>query len=164
LVVFSSRSDRQEIEELLKILDVEQTPDMLATHRPVVIPLRHADALTVEKQLRLLYKTQLTAGGKQPAMEIPSGTNARAAAMIEQINAVRLGPLMTLGTDDGTNSILVVAPPSLIEEVRKFVEELDQAANEYPRRAVRIVPLKKINAKDMDKVLQRILRQRRNRR
>jgi hypothetical protein len=74
-----------------------------------------------------------------------------------------LGPLMTLGTDDDTNSILVVAPPSLIEEVRKFVEELDQATNEYPRRAVRIVPLKKINAKDMDKALQRILRQRRRR-
>ena len=60
--------------------DVEQTPDMQATHRPVVIPLRHARAITVEQQLRLLYKTQLTAGGKQPAMEIPSGADATVAA------------------------------------------------------------------------------------
>ncbi|MFV2070162.1 MAG: secretin N-terminal domain-containing protein, partial [Pirellulales bacterium] len=163
LVVYASRSDRQEIEELLKILDVEQTPDMQATHRPVVIPLKRARAVTVEKQLRLLYKTQLTAGGKQPAMEIPSGANARAAALIEQINAIRQGPLMTLGTDEDTNSILVVAPPSLIEEVRKFVEELDQAAHEHPRRAVRIVPLKKTNAAEMDRALQRVLRSGRRR-
>jgi len=164
LVVFSNRSDRQEIEELLSILDVEQTPDMQATLRPVVIPLRHAHALTVEKQLRLLYKTQLTAGGKQPAMEIPSGADAAVAAMIQQVNAVRQGPLMTLGTDEDTNSILIVAPPSLIEEVRRFTEELDQTANDFPRRAVRIVPLKKTNAKEMDRALQRILRQRRGRR
>ena len=164
IVVFASRSDRQEIEELLGILDVEQTPDMQATHRPVVIPLKNAHALTVEKQLRLLYKTQLTAGGKQPAMEIPSGADAAVAAMIQQVNAVRQGPLMTLGTDEDTNSILVVAPPSLIEEVRRFTEELDQAANDHPRRAVRIVPLKKTNAKEMDRALQRILRQRRGRR
>jgi type II secretory pathway component GspD/PulD (secretin) len=164
LVVFASRSDRQEIEELLEILDVEQTPDMQATHRPVVIPLQHARAVTVEQQLRLLYKTQLTAGGKQPAMEIPSGTNARAAALIEQINAVRLGSLMTLGIDEDTNSILVVAPPSLIEEVRRFAEELDRAADEHPRRAVRIMPLKKTNAAEMDRALQRVLRARRRRR
>ena len=164
LVVFASRSDRQEIEGLLRILDVEQTPDMQATHQPVVIPLKHAHAVTVEKQLRLLYKTQLTAGGKQPVMEIPSGVNARAAAMIEQINAVRQGPLMTLGTDEDTNSILVVAPASLIEEVRKFVEELDQAASDHPRQAVQIVPLRNTNAAAMDRALQRMLRTRRRRR
>jgi type II secretory pathway component GspD/PulD (secretin) len=163
LVIFASRSDRQEIEGLLEILDVEQTPDMQATHRPVVIPLRHARAVTVEKQLRLLYKTQLMAGGKQPTMEIPSGADATVAAMIEQINAIRQGPLMTLGTDEETNSILVVAPPSLIEEVRRFTEELDQAAGEHPRRAVRIVPLKKTNAAEIDRALKRILRNRRRR-
>jgi type II secretory pathway component GspD/PulD (secretin) len=164
LVVFASRSDRQEIEELLEILDVEQSPDMQATHRPVVIPLQHAQAVTVEKQLRLLYKTQLTAGGKQPVMEIPSGANARAAAMIEQINAIRQGPLMTLGIDEDTNSILVVAPTSLIEEVRKFAQELDRAADEHPRRAVKIVPLRKTNAAEMDRALQRVLRSGRRRR
>jgi type II secretory pathway component GspD/PulD (secretin) len=161
LIVFANRGDRDEIVELLKILDDEQSPDLQQTKRPVVIPLEHARVEIVEKQVRALYKTQLTAGGKQPTMEIPSGTDAVVAAMIEQVNAIRQGPLMTLDLDMETNALLVSAPAALMQEVKSFVESLDKSASDNPRRAVRIMSLKEMNASEMDKALRRILRDRR---
>ena len=159
LIVFASRADREEIETLLETLDSEQLPDILATRQPKVIPLQHAQATTVELQVRQLYATQLRAGGGRAPIEIPPGVNAEVATTIQQFNALSKGPLMTIDADVDTNSLLVVAPAQLMREVADFVSELDRAAA-HPRRGVRIVPLQKVNGQGIDLMLRRALRSR----
>jgi hypothetical protein len=160
VVVRASRSDRQVIEELVRSLDIGDLPGVLAMNKPTVIPLENLMANEVIELLEDVYRTQLTAGGGREPIPVPSGVPRDVAAILEQINAAKTGPLMTLSVDPATNSLVVLAPLPLLEEVQSLVLDLDRAADEKPARSLKIVTLKKANVESVEQALERVLQDR----
>jgi type II secretory pathway component GspD/PulD (secretin) len=158
IVVYAGRNDRAMIEQLLEVLDTDQVPETLATNRPMRIHVKHTDAGGIENVLRDLYQTQLSSGARGKPIPIPSGASRDVAAVIQQLNIAAAGPLMTLGVDDATNSVVVMAPRPLAEEVSQLVGELDEAALKDNSRSVQVVKLKATSADQVKQVLDRLIR------
>ena len=158
IVVYAGRNDRAVIEQLLETLDTDQVPDSLAVNRPLRIHVQHTDAAGIERVLQDIYQTQLTSGARGKPIPVPSGASRDVAAVIQQLNIAAAGPLMTLGVDEGTNSIVVMAPRPLAEEVAQLVGELDEAALRDNSRSVKVVKLKSASADEVKQVLDRLIR------
>ncbi len=158
IVVYAGRNDRAVIEQLLEVLDTDQVPDSLATNRPMRIHVQHTDAAGIEQVLRDLYQTQLTSGARGKPIPVPTDASRDVAAVIQQINIAAAGPMMTLGVDEATNSIVVLAPQPLAEEVAQLVGELDEAALRDNARSVKVVKLKSASADEVKQVLDRLIR------
>jgi len=163
VLVRANRADRALIEELLNVLDASDLPESLTPDSPAVIPVRNTSADSIAQVLEDVYKTQLTeASRRNKPLPIPRGVSRQLASVLEQLNAAQSGPLMTLGVDVATNSLVVVASRPLVEEVRQLVEQLDSAAGERPARSIKIMPLKKTNVAGVEAALRRVLRPSRN--
>jgi len=80
---------------------------------------------------------------------------------MQQINASSSGPLLTVGVDETTNSIVLRAPTDLAKEVTDFIEQMDRQSIEKPASRVLIVPLKSVNAERIEKAIESLLRGRR---
>ena len=63
-----------------------------------------------------------------------------------------------IAVDPATNSLIVMAPSPLLDEILKLIDSLDQAAEENPARNIKIIALQKTNAKRVEDALQRILK------
>jgi hypothetical protein len=59
---------------------------------------------------------------------------------------------ITVSVDARTNSLLVVAPRAMFQEIKQLVEELDQAAGNQ-EEAVRVVPLHGVTAEAVQQAL-----------
>ena len=158
IIVYGGRNDRTTIERLLKLLDSEDVPESLVANRPILIPVKNTSASRLERVISDIYKTQLTSGGVKQQIPVPSGATRDVAAVIQQINTAASGPMMTLGVDDTTNSIVVMAPGPLVREVKELVAELDEAALHDTSRGVRIVKLKSTNAMRVKEILDAVIR------
>ena len=158
IVVYAGRNDRAVIEQLLEVIDSDEVPDSLVANRPTMIPVKNTDAEAVEDVLRDIYQTQLTSGARRPQIPVPSGASRDVAAVIQQINTAATGPLMTLGVDDTTNSIVVMAPAPLVEEVSELVAKLDEAALNDTSRSVKVVKLRNASAMQVQEVLEDLIR------
>jgi len=157
LVVHANRTDRETIEELLTILDSADIPETLAANKPKLIPVKNTRASRVEDVLREIYKVQLTSGGGRKPIPVPSGVNPQVVAAIQQANAAGEGPLLTIGVDDQSNSLVVLAPPNLTAEIEQVVGELDQAAIGDAARGLKLIQLQKTNSRSVRKALDMIL-------
>jgi type II secretory pathway component GspD/PulD (secretin) len=124
LVVYSNRSDRSTIENLIKMLDSAEVPDSLTSNRMRMIPVKNTSASRILQVLSSIYKAQVD----------------------------------SLGVDEMTNSIVVVAPATLAEEVTRSVTTMDKAAGGEPARQLKIIPLHKTNSARVQKALEMILR------
>jgi type II secretory pathway component GspD/PulD (secretin) len=166
IVVHASRNDRETIEELLRILDSADIPESLASNKPKMIPIKNTDAERIEDILRDLYRGQLTSGGGRRPIPVPSGVSPQVAAAIQQANATSGGPLLTLGVDEASNSLIVLAPITLTTEIEQLVAELDTAAIGDSSRSLRLIPLQKTNSKRVRAALDMLMEdaQRNNRR
>ncbi|MFV2069343.1 MAG: secretin N-terminal domain-containing protein, partial [Pirellulales bacterium] len=165
ILVRANRSDRALIEEILTVLDATDLPESLTPDSPALIPVVNTSADQIAGVLQDVYKTQLTQSSRRNRpLPIPRGVPRQLASVLEQLNASQSGPMMTLGVDVATNSLVVVASRPLVEEVRQLVEQLDRAAGERPARSIRIMTLKKTNVKGLEATLRRVLRPSRGRR
>jgi type II secretory pathway component GspD/PulD (secretin) len=158
IVVYAGRNDRAAIERLLNTLDSDEVPDSLAANRPHLIRVEHTSAARIEQVLKDIYKTQLTSGGVKQAIPVPSGSSREVAAVIQQINTANAGPLMSLGVDEATNSIVIMAPAPLVKEVTELVAELDENALHDTSRGVKIVKLKSTSAVRVKEILDTIIK------
>jgi len=158
VIVYAGRNDRSAIERLLKQLDTDDIPESLVANRPTLIPVKHTPAVRIETVLQSIYKTQLTSGGIKRQIPIPSGASQQVAEVIQQVNTAAAGPLMTLGVDDTTNSLVVMAPNPLVREVQALVAELDEAALNDTSRGVRIVKLKNTSALRVKEILDALIK------
>jgi type II secretory pathway component GspD/PulD (secretin) len=161
ILVYAGRSDQTVVENLVRILDSAEIPDSSALIRPKMIPIKNTRAQDIEEVLREIYRTQLTMGGGRRQVEIPRGVSTEVASVLRQINAATSGPLLTLGTDDLTNTLIVMAPADLAEEISDVVKQLDEAAlGENPARTLKIISLKKLNSDRLDEAIDMLLRRR----
>ena len=63
-----------------------------------------------------------------------------------------------IAVDPATNSLIVMAPSPLLDEILKLITSLDEAAEENPARRLKIITLQKTNAARVEDALQRILK------
>lgn len=158
LIVYAGRSDRDRIEQLIQVLDIENIPDTKRAFQTVVIPLIYANASRVSRLISGIYRAQMTAGGSRQNVTIPKGVPAELATILRQINAAASSPLLTVEVQEETNSLIVKAPQSLVDEIEELVASLDESAQKNRSKGVTLVPLKKTNSRRVMQILNEILR------
>ena len=163
VVVYGSRTDRASIESLLEALDSSEIPDSKVSNRPKRVAIKNGSAVQIEQVLRLVYKTQLTTGGGRKELPIPPGLAPEIAATLQQMNAMNSGPLLALSVDETTNSIVIMAPQAIADQVTSLIEELDEAALTDNSKGMTIIPLQRMNSTRTQKVLNLILEKSRRR-
>ena len=157
LVIHGRPADRIVVTELLRVLDSSSVPDTLANARPRIIPLIYSDADRILEILQGVYESQLQSGGSRPEISIPEGISTEVASVLQQINAATAGPLLTLQVDRVTNSIVLLAPRELGEEVYRLIEELDQQAEQKDTRNIGVISLKSVNVESIEEALEALL-------
>ncbi|MAT16115.1 MAG: hypothetical protein CMJ46_12700 [Planctomyces sp.] len=159
LIVYGNKKERDMIEELLGILDTEETNDVLQQNKPQIVTVQNAPATRIESVLRDIYSSELrSAGGSRP-IPIPAGVSYEVAATIQQINITRAAPLLTLTVDEDTNSIIIAGADHLVIQVIDLIHELDKKAETESTQTFKVVPLKKINSTRAREVLQELFPQ-----
>jgi type II secretory pathway component GspD/PulD (secretin) len=156
LIVYAGRTDREKIEDLIQTLDSENIPDSLAAYQTRIVPVKHADAAKMSRTIQGIYKAQMTAGGARQNVAIPEGVPTSIASVLRQINAAASSPLLTVEVDSATNSLVLMAPANLLDEVSNLVTELDEAAAQSDARELRIIPLRKVRSTRVMELLQKI--------
>ncbi len=157
LIVYAGRSDRERIEQLIQVLDIENIPDTKRAFQTKVIPLIYANAARVERLIQGIYRPQMTAGGSRRNVTIPKGVPPELATVLRQINAAASSPLLTVEVQAETNSLIVKAPQSLLEEIEELVTSLDDSARTTRSKGITLVPLKKTNSRRVMQILNGIL-------
>jgi len=152
LIVQANPKDTEMIEELLKILDQEKGPEPVAVQpKARVIPVINTAAEDIAELLREVYSDRLIGGGAGQRPPTPQefiqmlrgggGGRGRGGAGSSQVD---IQQKMAIGVDSRNNSIIVVAPDQLFQEVEQLVKQLDAAAAES-NQTIRVVNLKNAN-------------------
>ncbi|MFM7929821.1 MAG: secretin N-terminal domain-containing protein, partial [Pirellula sp.] len=135
LFVQANPLDMQLIEELVQIIDTDDAPvDPQTRGTPNIIYLESASVTEVEATVRSVFADRLGGGaGAQNAQRPPSpqefiealrgggGGGRRGSAPKELKEAT-----MTITSDKKNNSLIVVAPKQLFDQVEEFVKMLDK--------------------------------------
>ncbi len=130
LIVAASQEDQKVVEGILKHLDIKSE----ASERVKVFPLKQAQAEELQDVIQELYSQQRAAGAR-----------GRAA-----------GPGISLSVDPQTNSLIVWAAPSEMEDISQLVQQLD-TTNPRDETRIRIFRLKQADAEDLADDLGEIL-------
>ena len=120
VILTESASNIRRIIAILESIDIETYKEELT-----VIPIKHADAVTLAEQVSEIYGVEPSQGGtssaaRRAASRRRSGSQPDTAASA----AAKREPVRIL-TDERTNSLLVLAPRRKLEEVRQLVSRLD---------------------------------------
>ncbi len=153
MVVYGTRTERDVIQEIIEVLDAEDLPDSLTTPLPELVQIKNSSADRILRILESVYRNQLTSGGGRRKVEIPEGVTTAVASMLQQINAATTGPILTLGIDEKTNSIVMRAPMELGGEIKSFVERLDSTAKVSPAKEIRVLKMEGTNAARVRSIL-----------
>ncbi len=157
IIIYGNRADRRRLEPLLDALDSESFSHSQAFQTRLVT-LKYSSASRIHSMLRGIYRTQMTSGNVRRRLSIPSGVPADVAAVLRQINATASSPLLIIEPQSETNSLLIKAPPQLLEEVASLAMELDEAVHARPASGVTLVPLEKASSERVMRILSRILK------
>ena len=159
IIVHGSRADREVVGSLLRTLDSPDIADAKSINQPVIVTVRNTDAGRVLTILNSIYRAQLSSGGGRKQIAIPEGIEPELATMLQQVNAATSGPLLTLGVDTITNSLIVMAPPQLRDQVRSVIEQLDHAVETEPGEQVEIIQFRHSSPARIQKALDMLLKE-----
>ena len=159
LVVHGSRSDRETIGRLAEVLDSPDINDAYSINQPEIVTVRNTDAARILTILQNVYRSQLSSGGGRRAIPIPEGVSTEMATMLQQINVATSGPLLTLGVDVVTNSIIVLAPQQLRDQVKATIEKLDANVEVEPGEKIEIIQLKETNPARIQRAIDLLFKQ-----
>ena len=174
LLVQANRADQGTIEQLLKILDMKESPeDVAVAPKPRMIPVEHARAKDLADVLREVYADRLVTApqnqfqgrggflrammggmggggpfGGGPFGGGPPGGQGGQGGQTRRDDANRI----SIGVDTRTNNLVVAATDPVFEEVKQLVHELDAAAASQ-NETVRVVTLHGASATAVEKAL-----------
>ncbi len=131
LIVAASQEDHKVVKGLLEHIDVKSE----AAQRMRIFPLEKAQAEDLQSVIEELYQQQ----------RAPGARGGRGA-----------GPGISLSVDPQTNSLIVWAAPSEMEDIADLVEKLD-TTNPRDETRIQIFRLKQADAEDLARVLTDIL-------
>jgi general secretion pathway protein D len=128
LILTDTEANIRRVLQILDSIDVETYKDELA-----VIKVRHADAVTLGEQLMEVYEEEPTAAGTATAAVARARARSRrvrgaaaAAPSPEGGGVVAPGAgRVRILTDERTNSLIVLASRSRLEDIRQMVKRLD---------------------------------------
>lgn len=127
--------------ELVKKLDQPLTPEAEFE----LFMLKHASALEVEQLLKSFYNE---------GQALPTGAGAAAGAVAGQAQLrPGLGTRLRIVSDYRTNSLVVLASPRDLEEIRRLVSQLDVPESKS-NNEIRIIRLRNSLAQDLAPVLE----------
>jgi type II secretory pathway component GspD/PulD (secretin) len=158
LVMYGGNADRAVIEDLLSVLDSDELINQLQLEQPTLISVENTDAQRVIDVLEDVYENQLRSDGGRKPLTIPEGISADVATILQQINAETVGPLLTLGVEITSNSIVMRAPAELSREIQDFVRLIDQRAGEQRSRQIQVIRLRESKSEQIEDALQMLLR------
>ncbi len=133
LIVAASQEDHKVVKSLIEHIDKKSE----ASQRMKIFPLEKAQAQDIQQVIQELYQQQRSTAG---------GTSSGRGA----------GPGISLSVDPSTNTLIVWAAPSEMEDISELVKQLD-TANPREETRIRIFRLKQANSEDLAKVLNDIL-------
>jgi general secretion pathway protein D len=135
LIILSSEANFKSIQSIVSMLDTEEAQDRIMR----AFPLKNAEAGDVAKQLQDLYQDQ-DSNQRYPYYVFPPPSQGKNS---KKLNVV---------ADRRRNTVIVQAPPAVIENVEKMIQTLDEPAGEESL-APRIYPLKYVSAGDIEDIL-----------
>ena len=126
----------------------------------VVVYANRTDRSTIEGLLKVLDSAEVpeTLGSQRLTLIPIKNTNARYIARILQ--ELYRTQSDAFSVEEATNSLVVMAQPALVEEIRQAAERLDEAAGSEAAQGTRIVPLQKTNSQRMQRALNILLHER----
>jgi len=157
LVVQAQAADVDLVEELLEIIDQKSSPEDVETQgKPRLIPVIYTSAERVANVVRQVYVTSIQSGasrGRQPSPEdFIRALQSRGRGGSSAPQARSEGPKMTVSVDEFSNTLIVAAPDPLFSDVKKLVEQLDQAGAQGSE-TMRVVTLKRANPELVQRAL-----------
>ena len=160
------------IEELINIYDQPLATDGKQVRKTKVFTLKYSKATVLAEAVKDVYRDLLSTNDKayqnnQPAKDGQKSPAAERSYTFvygdvqgddksKQETPIKFKGLVSLGVDDISNTIIVSAPESLLENIAQLIEQLDRAAR--ATNSVQVVKLDgKINSADLQKRLSKIL-------
>jgi len=161
LFVKAGPNDLDTIEQLLKIIDQEGSPEDPQTGgKPRFIQIYNTTADKVAAVVRQVFASRIAADTTQARQPSPEDLvralrgggrqNSRQPAKSEPAK-------MTLGVDVDSNMLIVAAPEPLFQEVNALVEQLDHHAEANRDETIRTVVVKGTSPAVMQRALQSLL-------
>jgi len=182
LLVLANRADQDTVEQLLKVLDLKESPeDVAVSPKPRMIAVEHARAKDIAEVLRQVYADRLIVAQ-------PQGQQGRGGGFLPLLMRGMAGGFgggqdgggggfngggfngggfgggrgqyrrdeanrISIGVDTRTNTLVVAATDPLFEEVKQLVQQLDVAAASQ-NETVRVVTLHRTSAVAVQKALE----------
>ena len=165
LIVEANGNDLARIEELLKVIDREDSITTIETDgAPRIIPIVYASADEVANVVRSVFASQMATqqggGRQQPSPEdfiralrgAAGGGRGGGGGQESRGEAQK----MTIGVDTRNNNLIVVATESMFREVEAVVEMIDQPGD-LDSDVVTVVPIRVSDPEVVQKTLASIL-------
>ncbi len=156
IIVTDSESNIRRLMQILDAIDVESFRQELA-----VIKIEHAEAATLGDQLSEIYGADMTvqAGGANAGQRRARARQAVAAGQVQNGamagGAGAIGPTVSILPDERTNSLLILASRSQIEDIRSLIEKLDVPVVGHGR--IQVYYLKYADAEELSETLNSLL-------
>jgi len=164
LVVQANPQDTELVEQLLEIIDQQNSPENVSTTpAPRLIPCLYTRAEEVASVVKQVYAGRISSGSssqqRQPSPEeliraLRGG--GRGGRSSESERARQEQQKMSVGVDERSNSLIVTAPDPLFEEVKQLVADLDRGGNESVE-TTRVITLRRANPATVQEALRSIL-------
>jgi len=135
LIILSSESTFKTLENIVALLDTEEAQEKIMR----AFPLKNAEASDVARQLQDLYQEQ-------------EGNNMRYPYYFSSSSQSRGNKKMNVVADRRRNTVIVQAAPSIIENLAKMIEALDEPVGDESL-APKIYALKYVSAGDIEDIL-----------
>ena len=172
LVQGATQEQLKTIDDLIKIYDQPPSTDGKQVRKTQVFTLKYSKAIVVGEAIKDVYRDLLSTNDKAYQNQQQNKEGQKTAAPDrsytfiygdvggddkgkQQETPVKFKGLVSLGIDDVSNTIIVSAPESLVQNIAELIEQLDRAAR--PTNSVQVVKLDgKVNSVDLQKRLSKI--------
>ncbi|MEI8371481.1 MAG: secretin N-terminal domain-containing protein [Planctomycetota bacterium] len=169
LLVLANRADQDTVEQLLKVLDLKESPEEIGVSpKPRMIAVEHAHAKDIADVLRQIYADRIVVAqgqeqqgrGFMPFFMRGMGGGGGGGGRGGQEGGGDQGgqnrrdeaTRISVGVDTRTNTLVIAATDALFEEVKLVVQQLDVAAASQ-NETVRVVTLHRTSAAAVQKAL-----------
>jgi len=165
LIVQAYPQDLQLIEEILRVLDQQDSPQEVAVQpKTIIIPVKNTQADEIANILRSVYQDRLvTAAGAnrgpspQEIIQLLRGGGRGGPGGGGRNQPQEEVQRMSIGVDARTNSLIISAPERLLTEVRQLVEQLDQKAATDSEETTQVVTLQRASPESVRTALSALL-------
>jgi len=165
LIVQAYPQDLQLIEEILRVLDQQNSPQEVAVQpKTIIIPVKNTQAEEIANILRSVYQDRLVTAASanrgpspQEIIQLLRGGGRGGPGGGGRNQPQEEVQRMSIGVDVRTNSLIISAPEKLLSEVRQLVEQLDQKAATDSEETTQVVTLQRASPESVRTALSALL-------